>query len=128
MTVSLTHHPLTPVSPPHPPHPPPPQRHDPSRRASRSTVAAALSIFRESFDLIAAPVSDNDHSGGVGGVSLAEAVLFAREPTELGQLDLGEFRVVVLRRGGCALCAGVVRVHGGRFAEMPFVATKEGYR
>ena len=36
------------------------------------------------------------------------------------------FRVVALRRGATLVTAATLRVFGAKFAELPFVATKEG--
>jgi hypothetical protein len=40
----------------------------------------------------------------------------------------GNFRVLVLRQGATIVTAATIRFFGIKFAEMPFVATKEGYR
>jgi hypothetical protein len=40
----------------------------------------------------------------------------------------GTFRVVLLRKRGIVVSAATVRAFGTRFAEVPFVATREGYR
>ncbi len=40
----------------------------------------------------------------------------------------GSFRVVVLRKGGVVVSVATMRVFGTLFAEIPFVATKDGYR
>jgi len=36
--------------------------------------------------------------------------------------------VFVLRKGGSIVAAAAVRVHGSLFAEIPYVATRQGYR
>lgn len=41
---------------------------------------------------------------------------------------LANFRTVVLRRGGMLLSVATLRVLGPRFAELPYVATKEDMR
>jgi len=107
-------------------------RHDPSKRPARMSTGAALSIFREAFDM-AAPDSARGGDGGGGEdplspFNLADSVLHQRAPALAGQPDLRDYRTVLLRRAGCVVTAGCVRLRGNRFCELPFVATKEGYR
>lgn len=40
----------------------------------------------------------------------------------------GNFRVVVLRKGGTVVSAATLRVFGTKFAELPFITTRKGYR
>ena len=40
----------------------------------------------------------------------------------------GTFRVLLLRKQGQVVGAATLRVFGQRFCEVPFVATREGYR
>lgn len=43
-------------------------------------------------------------------------------------LIAGAFRVLVLRKGPVVVTVATLRLFGTRLAEMPFVATKDGYR
>ena len=40
----------------------------------------------------------------------------------------GTFRVLLLRKRGQLVSAAAVRAFGAKFAEVPFVATRDGYR
>ncbi|CAL5229685.1 g13054 [Coccomyxa viridis] len=44
------------------------------------------------------------------------------------QYNFSTVKVCVLRKGAICVSAAVVRIFGAAFAEMPFVATREGYR
>ena len=45
-----------------------------------------------------------------------------------GKMSYSGFKVVVLRKGSSIVSAATFRCHGPYFAEVPFVATKQGYR
>eukprot|EP00897_Mesotaenium_endlicherianum_P005588 jgi/Mesen1/5057/ME000252S04179 len=82
-------------------------------RESSATIAAALKIFKSSFG----PLIMDD------GADLIENVC---KSSSSGELDCGNFRVLVLRDGPTTVTAATIRIFGTEFAEVPFVATKIG--
>ncbi|KAK9809929.1 hypothetical protein WJX72_001884 [[Myrmecia] bisecta] len=101
-------------------------------RASRSTVEAALRVFKSSF---APMIAEN-------GRDMIEMVCKGYwtdgDPCEIGSeededkepyvCNYEAFYVMVLRKGPTIVTAATIRFWGCSFAEIPFVATKDGYR
>lgn len=107
---------------------------------SQNAVRAAENMFKSAF--VATPCSDGkdmievvcrgevglssefQRKGGDQIHSLEEGEEEGEEPNP----DCTNFRVFVLRKGGTILSAAAIRVHGDLFVEVPYVATREGYR
>lgn len=105
-------------------------------KGSRAAVESAIKVFRESFDPL---IMDN-------GRDLIEMVCTCYESPEDGdepeagaagaaagdegpqQFDFTQFRTLVLRKGSAMVTVATIRLFGTKFAELPFVATREGYR
>jgi hypothetical protein len=49
-------------------------------------------------------------------------------PQSIINWPAGGFRVLVLRQGPTIVSAATIRFFGAKFAELPFVATRDGYR
>eukprot|EP00798_Chlamydomonas_sp_ICE-L_P006452 gene6452-3084_t len=50
------------------------------------------------------------------------------EDEEEEELDYSNFRILALRKKGVMVSTATLRVFGNKFAELPFVATKDGHR
>ncbi|CAG9463269.1 unnamed protein product [Pedinophyceae sp. YPF-701] len=94
--------------------------------ASRATVEAAFGLFCDAFNPI--PLAD-------GGDLIRAVCTGAVREAGGGSFgyDFEDFRVAVLRldtgKGGVkVVSAAALRISGESFAEVPFVATKEGFR
>ncbi|KAL0052496.1 hypothetical protein WJX82_003084 [Trebouxia sp. C0006] len=97
-------------------------KYDSSCKGSQNATDAALRIFRSCFD----PLEMDD------GKELIEMVCTSYESPddapEDDQHDFSNFRVLLVRKNATLVSVATLRVFGNKFAEMPFVATKEGYR
>ncbi|KXZ51044.1 hypothetical protein GPECTOR_14g31 [Gonium pectorale] len=97
------------------------KQHD---RTVRSAVETAMRMFRSSF---APLIMEN-------GRDLLEMVCTSYETpdeevdAEGGGHNFSAFRLAILRSGGTIITAATLRVFGNKFAEMPFVSTREGFR
>jgi hypothetical protein len=107
---------------------------------SQNAVRAAENMFKSAF--VATPCTDGRDMIEIvcrGEVGQADAsALPVKVEDGTGEDDDGDseepipdctnFRVFVLRKGGTIVSAAAIRVHGDLFVEVPYVATREGYR
>jgi hypothetical protein len=119
-------------------------RYSPSYRPSVTTVGTAIAIFHSAFgpsryrdgtDLVEVVCQGRGDAGQDAAPPTDSGS--SRSPNPQGQEDDDEeeevpdcsgFFVLVLRKGGVIVSAAAVRVHGPTFAELPYVATRDGYR
>lgn len=91
---------------------------------SRATLTTALKIFHDCFDRLEMS----------NGMDLVDMVCTSYETPDEEQemaeqlFDFSNFRVLVLRQGATIVTCATLRVFGTKFAELPFVATRDGYR
>ncbi|CAK0784514.1 hypothetical protein CVIRNUC_007718 [Coccomyxa viridis] len=92
-------------------------------RRGRGAVEPAKRLLKSCFDPL---IMDN----GLDLIDMMCSCYESPEDTveEAVQYNFSTFRVAVLRKGPICVSAAVFRVFGAAFAEMPFVATKDGYR
>ncbi|KAL6777813.1 hypothetical protein ACKKBG_A15745 [Auxenochlorella protothecoides x Auxenochlorella symbiontica] len=102
-------------------------RYAPSIRGSTAIADMAIQIFQSAFKPV--PLDD--------GRDLLTLVCHSYQTppappngkqSHTEEYDFSNFRLFVLRKGANVACVATVRVCGDKFAEVPFVATREGYR
>ncbi|GAB4823340.1 hypothetical protein N2152v2_010386 [Parachlorella kessleri] len=100
-------------------------------RGSQAAVKTALDIFHKAFqplvmdngmDLIDMVCKSHEDADAAEGAEEAE------EEADKELYNFSNFRLFVLRKKGNIVTVATVRVFGTLFAEVPFVATREGYR
>ncbi|KAK9908360.1 hypothetical protein WJX75_006723 [Coccomyxa subellipsoidea] len=96
--------------------------YDHRSKGTLSTVDTAKRLLKQSFDPL---VMEN-------GRDLIDMICTSYESpatdNDEDQYNFSNFRVVVMRKGAMCVSAATLRVFGTAFAEMPFIATREGYR
>jgi len=91
-----------------------------SAKWTAGVCTAAVKVMHDAF----APLVMEDGSDMIHLVChSAFDEIDARSPS-----DFSGFRLAVIRQRGTVLCAATVRCFGASFAEMPFIATRDGYR
>ncbi|RDX95177.1 Increased DNA methylation 1, partial [Mucuna pruriens] len=81
-------------------------------------VAIAFKLMNESFKTI----TDSDT-----GIDVVHGVLYSLQ-SDLKRINFSRFHTFILEKDDAIICAASIRIHGRRFAEMPFIATDETFR
>lgn len=103
-------------------------RYSTQYRPTQQTINTAISIFHSAFG----PTKYSDGTDLVEVVCKGQADAGTKKEDgdeEVEEIpDCSGFFVLVLRKGGVIVSAATIRVQGPVFAEIPYVATKDGYR